>query len=173
MRHDVKHATSEAETLFVRAEQAEERGLLEDAASLWLRAANLEHSGAQVNLGNAFSWGKGVPQSNLKAAYWYKRAYRNGDESGALNFAVDKLKEGNTRAAICWLKKAIELGSGEAAVALAKVYLDRPNGKSKAIELLRLTRRMKRAEISEQAQEDAAALLSSIEGAQQAPQRKN
>jgi len=77
---------------------------------------------------------------------------------------VDKLKEGNIRSAVFWLKRAVEMHSGEAAVELAKIYLNRPKGKAKAIELLRLTQTMKRSEISEQAKEDAATLLSSIEG---------
>src|SRR5450631_1092324 len=161
MRQAMDQQTSEAEALFVKAEKAEEKGLLEDAANFLMSAANLDHSGAQVSLGNRFSWGKGVPKSESKAAYWYKRAHRNGDESGALNLALDRLKEGNIRSAIFWLKRAVEMRSGEAAVELAKVYLGRPKGKIKAIELLQLAQTMKLSEISEQGREDAATLLSS------------
>lgn len=159
MTQSAAQQASEAETLFVEAERAEEKGLLEDAANFLMKAANLEHAGAQLNLGNSFSWGRGVPQSDLKAAYWYKRAYRNGDESGAFNLALDKLEEGKIRSAIFWFKRAVEMRSGEAAVELAKVYLSRPRGKTRAIELLRLTQTMKLSEISEQAKEDAALLL--------------
>ncbi len=56
------------------------------------------------------------------------------------------------------------MNDGEAVLQLARIYLDRPRGKKKAIELLRKTQTMKcYAEISEQSQEDAAELLSSIE----------
>ena len=164
MKHDIDQRASEAEALFIKAYHAEEKGMLEDAAQFLLRAANLEHEGAQVNLGNCFSWGQDVPQSDLKAAYWYKRAYKNGRDTGAFNIALDKLKEGNTRAGVFWLKRAVEMNSGEAALELAKIYLSRAKGKAKAMELLQKTQTMAPSEISEQTKEDAAALLSSLVG---------
>jgi TPR repeat protein len=162
MRKDTEQHTSEAEKLFIRADQAEEQGRVEEAVELLLRAATLEHTGAQINLGNQYSQGRGVPKSDSKAAYWYKRAYKNGEESGALNLAIDKLKKGNSRSAIFWLKRAVEMHSGEAAVELARIYLRNRRSKTKAIELLNLAQKMKRSEISEQAKEDAGALLASI-----------
>jgi len=83
---------------------------------------------------------------------------------GAINLSVDLLNTGNIRGAIAWLKRAVDMNDGEAVLRLARIYLDKPRGKKKAIELLRKTQTMKRyAEISEQSQEDAAELLSSIE----------
>ena len=44
-------------------------------------------------------------QRNLeKAAYWYKKAYKSGDDCGALNLAIDRRKQGNIRSAVIWFK---------------------------------------------------------------------
>jgi TPR repeat protein len=150
------------ENLFLKAEKADERGDLRSANQLWLEAARLGHTGAQVIVGNHYSLGRGLPKSLQKAAYWYRRAYKAGDESGALNLAVDKLTAGNARAAIFWLRRAIELRSGEAALELARLYSGKRGGKSKALELLKMTQRMRASEISEQAKKDAAALLATL-----------
>jgi len=150
------------EALFLRAERADERGDLRSANQFLLEAARLGHTGAQVTIGNNYSSGHGLRKSLQKAAYWYRRAYQAGDESGALNLAVDKLKAGNARAAIFWLRRAIELHSGEAALELARLYAGRRGGKSKALELLKMTQRMRPSEISEQAKEDATALFAAL-----------
>lgn len=157
-----QHTYLEADDLFVNAERAEDRGDLKSANRFLLEAAKLGHTGAQVALGNSYSSGQGITKSLKKAAYWYRRAYAGGDESGALNLAIDKLKAGNRRAAIVWLKKAIELHSGEAALELAKLYADSHGRKAKALTLLEATQRMGPAEISEQAKEDAAELLAQL-----------
>lgn len=154
---------SEAESWFVKAERAEERHALGDAVKHLLQAAKLGHTGAQVNLGNWFSWGKGVPQSDTKAAYWYRRAFRAGDESGAFNLGIEYLNRGNKRSAIFWFKRAVNLRSGEAALELAKIYLRIPVRKPEAIRLLQLAQVMKQSEISEQAREDAGSLLSAAD----------
>jgi TPR repeat protein len=158
----LEHLHSDPEALFLEAENAEENGDMKAANQFLLEAAKLGHTGAQVSIANNYSSGRGIARSLDKAAYWYRRAYEAGDESGALNLAIDKLKAGNTRAAILWLKRAIELHSGEAALELAKLYAHRRGGKAKALELLKLTQRMRASEISEQAKEDAAKLLSSL-----------
>ena len=160
----MKHTGSQPDpaALFVEAERAEERGDLKSANKLLLAAAQLGHTSSQVSIGNSYSSGRGIGRSPQRAAYWYRRAYRAGDESGALNLAIDKLKAGQRRTAILWLKRAIELGSGEAALELAKVYAAMRGGEPKAIDLLRTTQRMRRLEISDQAREDAASLLSNL-----------
>ena len=153
---------AEAEALFVEAEKLQEQGALKKAHEALLQAAALGHTGAQVTLGNNFSSGVGVDGSDEKAAYWYKRAYREGDESGALNLAIDKLRDHNTRAAVFWFNRARLMGSGEATLELAKIFLTKKQGKVKAIRFLEMTQEMKPREISDDAKEEAARLLSSI-----------
>ncbi len=60
MKH-IMEDRSDADKLFVDAEHAEEREDFENAAAFLERAANLEHTGAQINLGNFYSWGRGYP----------------------------------------------------------------------------------------------------------------
>jgi hypothetical protein len=48
-------------------------------------------------------------QRNLeKAAYWYKKAYKSGDDCGALNLAIDRRKQGNIRSAVIWFKNLVD-----------------------------------------------------------------
>lgn len=157
-----KLTDSDPTALFVKAERAEERGDLKTANELLLAAAQLGHTGAQVLIGNNYASGRGIGRSSQKAAYWYRRAYWSGDESGALNLAIDKLKARHRRAAILWLKRAIKLHSGEAALELAKLYLGMRGGERKAIDLLKMTQRMRPSEISDQAKDDARNLLASL-----------
>lgn len=162
MRHNVQHDLAEAEALFYKADKYEEAGSQNEAFEYMLKAAELGHPSAQANLGNYYSWGKGVKKSDEKAAYWYKRASRQGNDTGAFNLAVDKLKAKNLRAAIFWFEKARSMGSGEAALELSKIYLLRRGGKPKAIDLLQHTQKMKRFEISDEAKEEALRLLSTL-----------
>ena len=160
MRHKVQHDIAEAEALFYKADKCEEQGLQNEAFEYMRKAAELGHSSAQANLGNYYSWGKGVKKSNEKAAYWYKRAYQQGNDTGAFNLAIDKLRAQNLRAAVFWFERARALGSGEAVLELSKIYLSRRGGKPRALNLLQLTQKMKRSEISDETKEEALKLLS-------------
>ncbi len=151
---------AEAEALFEKADKCEEDGLQAEAFEYMLKAAELGNSSAQASLGNYFSEGKGIKKSDKKAAYWYRRASRQGNDTGAFNLAVDKLKAKNLRAAIVWFERARNMGSGEAALELAKIYLGKRRGKAKAIHLWETTQQMKPYEISDDAKEEAALLLS-------------
>jgi TPR repeat protein len=157
--------------LFIQAYRHEDKGDCKGAFKCLLIAARLGHTGSQINLGNFYSWGKGVRKSAKDAAYWYTRAYKNGDSTGAFNIAIDKRNEGNTRAAVIWFKKALNMKYGEAAVELAKIHMLRRGGMETAVELLRSTRSMKRDEISDDAKQDAASLLSRLTGVHPRRQR--
>jgi TPR repeat protein len=152
------------ERLFEDAELKEERGDLAGAFKSHLTAAQRGNILSQLAVGNFYAKGTGVPRSFEDAAQWYRKAYHNGVSAAAINLSIELQDQGNIRGAVDWLKRAVDMNDGEAVLQLARIYLDRPRGKKKAIELLRKTQTMKRyAEISEQSQEDAAELLSSIE----------
>jgi TPR repeat protein len=148
-----------AERLFLEAEQYEEKGDLRTAFNRLLAAAQLEHAMSQVSLGNFYASGRGVRRNLEKAAYWYKKAYRNGYCDGALNLAIDRRNQGNVRSAVVWLKKAIAMNCGEAYVELAKIYSARKGGQKAAADLLRRALRMSRDDISDDAKEKAESLL--------------
>jgi TPR repeat protein len=150
------------EKLFVEAEQHEEKGDFKRAFQSFLAAARLGHTGCQVNLGNFYGSGKGTRKDMAAAAYWYQKAYRNGDRSGALNLAIDRRNEGRTRSAVIWFKKAIAMNDGDACIALAKIYKDRKGGQEAAVSLLKQVLPMNRADISEDGKEEAKSLLKEI-----------
>jgi TPR repeat protein len=155
-------ASQTADDLFNKADQFEEKGQLRRAFACLLRASQLGDSSSQVNLGNFYALGTGTRKDLEKAAYWYKRAYRSGDSTGAFNLAIDKRNAGNKRSAIIWFKKALDMRYGEAAAELAKIYMQRPGGKKLAIAVLKKTRGMNCSEISEAGREEVAELLSKL-----------
>ena len=160
----VQTDSENSERLFEDAELREEKGDLAGAFKSHLLAAQLGNVLSQLAVGNFYANGTGVPPSLEQAAQWYRKAYRNGVSAAAINLSVELQDRGKMRGAIAWLKRAVDMNDGEAVLQLARIYLDKPRSKKKAIELLRKTQTMKRyAEISEQSQEDAAELLSSIE----------
>jgi TPR repeat protein len=156
--------SASSDRLFEDAELREERGDLAGAFESHLAAAQLGNILSQLALGNFYANGTGVPKSFEDAAQWYRKAYRNGVSAAAINLSIELRDRGNIRGAIDWLKRAADMKDGEAVLQLARMYLVMPRGKKKAIDLLRKTQTLKRyAEISEQSQEDAAGLLSSLE----------
>ena len=151
-----------ADTLFVEAEKCEEIADFRGAFKRLSAAAQLGHHMSQLNLGNFYSEGTGTRRSLTKAAYWYKKAYKNGNPDGPLNLAIDRRNAGNIRSAVFWFKKAIAMNNGEACVELAKIYTLRSGGKKAAADLLRRALLMGRDDISDDAKEKAAALLKTI-----------
>lgn len=149
----------DTDQLFLKSERSEEAGDLKGAFKCLLAAARLGHVGAQINLGNFYASGKGVRRNLENAAYWYKRAYKNGNNDGALNLAIDRRNEGDIRSAVIWFKKAIAMNNGEACIALAKIYNARKGGQRAAAALLKRVLRMTRYEISDNAKEEAESLL--------------
>jgi len=162
MRSAKRGKTPDAESLFLEAEQYEERGDFRNAYKCLLAAAQLGHHMSQLNLGNFYASGTGIRKSLEKAAYWYKKAYRNGNNDGALNLAIDRRNQGNVRSAMIWFKKAIAMNCGEACIALAKIYKARRGGQKAAADLLRRALLMSRDHISDDAKEEAESLLKEI-----------
>lgn len=150
------------EKLFVEADRYEERGDFKRAFQCFLTAARLGHTGCQVNLGNYYAAGTGTRKNVETAAYWYKKAYKNGDCSGALNLGIDRRNEGRIRSAEIWFKKAVAMNDGDACIALAKLYKDRPDKREAAIDLLKRVLPMSRADISDDGKEEAKSLLKEI-----------
>jgi TPR repeat protein len=157
-----RKTTPNLEKLWLEAERYEEAGDFRRAFKCLLAAAQLGHSSCQTNLGNYYAAGKGVRRSLEKAAYWYKRAYRNGEPSAASNLAIDRRNEGNIRSAVTWFKKAIALKDGDACIPLAKIYRARKGGHKVAVALLRRALRMSRNDLSESGREEAESLLKEL-----------
>lgn len=147
---------------FLEAERFEEAGEFRKAFKCLLEGARLGHVGCQINLGNFYAQGTGVRRDLKRAAYWYKKAYRNGQDTGAFNLAIDRRNEGDMRSAVFWLKKAVAMNSGEAHVELAKIYETRKDRRS-AVGLLERAVRLDRDHISDVVKEEAESLLKQME----------
>jgi len=154
-----RNKISETDKLLREAELHEEEGNFRAAFECLLAGANLGDSSCQVNLGNFYATGNGVRKNLKKAAYWYKKAYKNGSSCGALNLAIDRRNEGDVRSATIWFKKAIAMNDGQACIQLAKMYKNRKGGQKTAMDLLRQAQRL---EISEASEEEAEALLKEL-----------
>jgi TPR repeat protein len=154
--------TTEAENLFVKAEQYEEKGSFKSAFNCLLAASQLGHVSSQVNLGNFYASGIGVRKNLDKAASCYKKAYKSGDNCGALNLAIDKKMQGDMRSGVIWFKKAIALNCGDACIELAKIYKTRKGGQKPAANLLKRALRLSRDDISDASREEAESLLEAM-----------
>jgi TPR repeat protein len=159
MRPTRTKRASDANRVFREAEQEEERGNYRAAFLLLLDAAQLDHHMSQLHLGNFYASGCGTRKDLKKAAFWYKRAHRNGNNDGALNLAIDRREQGNFRSAVTWFKKAIAMKNGDAYVELAKLYLSKKNGKERASDLLKQAIRLDRDQISDHVKDKARSLL--------------
>jgi TPR repeat protein len=154
--------TLDPEKLFIEADGYDGRGDFKCAFQCFLKAARLGHTGCQVNLGNYYAVGKGTTKNMATAAYWYKKAYKNGDRTGALNLGIDRRDEGRKRSAAIWLKKGVAMNDGDACIALAKLYKDQQGKREAAIALLKQVLQMGRADISEEGKQEAVSLLKEI-----------
>jgi TPR repeat protein len=150
------------EHFLVEAERFEETGNYKMAARALRRGAAEGNTNCQLNLGNYYTAGKGVRKSMQRAAYWYRKAYKSGDRSGAFNLALVKRDQGDFRWAEFWLKKAVAMRDGSAHVELAKIYISRDQNIKAAAALLRRTTRMSADDVSDEEKAEAEALLGTI-----------
>ncbi len=170
MTNTKRDTAQDTESLFNEADECEEMGDLRGAFKRFLIAAQLGHAMSQVSLGNFYASGKAVKRDLEEAAHWYKKAYKNGYRDGALNLAIDRRNQGNSRSAMVWFKKAIAMDSGDACIELAKIYGARKRGQKAAANLLKRALRMSKDDISEDTKEKAEFLLKAMpKGRRSAP----
>jgi len=160
MKSAKRDKMSASERLFNEAERHEEMGDFRGAFTRLLAAANLGHIGSQLNVGNFYASGTGVRKNIERAAHWYKKAYKNGCSTAALNLAIDRRNAGNFRSAVVWLTKAIAMHDGDGCVALARMYNARK--RNVAGNLLRRALGMSSDDISDGGKEEARSLLKQI-----------
>src|SRR5436190_16021559 len=87
-----------------------DRGNTRVAFKQFLSLATRGYSGSFLNLGYFFDRGIGVRANESKALYWYIRAYRAGNSSGANNIGTIYRDRGEYTRAIMWFSRAISLG---------------------------------------------------------------
>jgi TPR repeat protein len=122
-----------AESLWLRAEKCEEQGRMRVAFRLMLTAAKLGSISAQINVGNYYDEGSGVQRNVSKALYWFKRAYRRGNSTGAHNVGCVWRREGKLRRSLYWFRRSVELGDSESNLDIGKHFLECEKNPRKAI----------------------------------------
>ncbi len=152
----------DSENIFIEAGRYEEVGDFKSAYICLLAAAELGNTGAQINLGNYYWDGRGVGKDLSKAASWFKEAYKQGERVGAYNLGILLTKQGENKAAVTWLKRAISMNDGSACLELARLYIKEGMNTKVAIDLLSRTESMSPDDISEDEKEEAKSLLKKI-----------
>lgn len=126
------------EALFVRADQHSDRGEWRSAFRLFLAAAKAGDLGSQLNLGYCYDTGKGVRKNEIKALYWYRRAYRRGDSCAAANIGTIWRDRQKPERALYWFRRAVQMGDGGANLEIAKLFLAAGKNQREAIRHLEL-----------------------------------
>jgi len=96
------------------------------ALKQWMPLAEKDDAEAQRNIGIMFQQGLGVPQSDVEAANWYRRAAENGHARAQQNLGV-MYEEGagvlqDYNEAVKWYRKSAEGGNITAKINLGVMY---------------------------------------------------
>ncbi len=84
------------------------RGVEKDEAAafaLYTKSAQQGYAPAQLNLGTFYLKGRGVPQSDVEACFWYSLAFRGGDKLAPL--LVERAAKKLTREQTAALEKRV------------------------------------------------------------------
>ncbi|MFZ6679262.1 tetratricopeptide repeat protein [Undibacterium sp. Tian12W] len=128
----IKADENSSQSLFDQANDAWDRGENEKAFELLNLAANQGEIYAYNTIGYFLDEGVGVPQNKDMALLWYKKAAKNKDICAFMNIGVWYRNLGNVKRASYWFLKALHSGDGDAAIALAKICIDRGTKQSRA-----------------------------------------
>lgn len=155
-----KAKNAELAEIFSRADQEWQRGKVRSARKLFLLAAKKGDKASQLNVGYFYDQGIGVRRNRTAALHWYERAYRSGDASAANNIGTIWNENGNTKRALAWFRRAINLGNDESNIEVAKLYMQSKGNAKKAIPYLR--RVCESNSVSQTASETAKQLLKKL-----------
>ena len=112
------------ECLFLRADLQDDEGKFQSA----FRACFLVRQ-KQVTLvrksalGTTMTTGRGVRPNRALALYWYQLAYRRGDPIAAHNIGTIWRDEHNVKRVERWFQRAMELGSKDSSLDIAKLFM--------------------------------------------------
>lgn len=151
-----------AEQLLTRACAQWDRGELRSAFSLLVSASKLGDCAAQLDLGYFYDLGLGVKRNRERAMHWYRRAWRNGDPSGANNIGTIFRDEGQPRQALAWFLKAVAKGDPDANLEIAKLYIKEGWRNEKASRYLERVVKARPQTVTEHSREQAIMLLRKV-----------
>jgi TPR repeat protein len=149
---------------FKDAHAAWERGRLKTAFRLFAAQAKAGDSGARLNLGYFYDLGLGIRKNKAQALRWYRLAYRQGSGAAASNIATVYRDEGRPALALAWYKRAASLKDGDAAVEVAKHYLEGSGvRKHRGLAVAALKRAIASRHITEAGREKAKRILKRVQ----------
>jgi len=115
----------ELDDVFSTASRLWDEGKVRAALRLFLKAATRGDLSSQLNVGYMYDVGVGVRRNREQAMYWYKRAYRRGAASAAINIGTIYRNEADARRAEQWFLRALELRDDSGAFELGKLLVSR------------------------------------------------
>ena len=128
-----------ANLLYQSAEEHWRKRRLHAAFRLFLAAAKAGNGPALETVANFYDLGIGVKTNQNAALYWYRRAYQYGSNIAANNIGVIWRDRKKLSRALLWLRRAVDLGDGDANLQIAKIYLGNKLNQGKAIHYLKIT----------------------------------
>jgi TPR repeat protein len=141
-----------------------ERGKLRVAFRLFAAQAKAGDSGARLNLGYFYDVGLGTRKNKVKALRWYRLAYKQGSGAAASNIATVYRDEGRPALALAWYKRAATLKDDDAAVEVAKHYLEGSGvRKHRGSAVAALKRAMASCHITQAGREEARRIFKRIQ----------
>jgi TPR repeat protein len=151
---------STGDLLYMEADLLDGHGRYAEALPLLLQGAKAGDTSCQILLGNYLSDGrKGISIDRMRAAYWYKRAYKQGDSTAAFNLAIDYRRHGDIDEAYRWFELSVEAGNNEAHLALAKIWLHDRQNRREAVRHLKLMFQGDPRDVSELGRDEARTML--------------
>lgn len=121
-KYDDKLDAEDEYKLFCEADKAWENGDLRAAFELFLAMAMRGYQPSWLNVGYFFHSGLYVKRDLAKAEYWYHKAYRSGDSSGASNIAMLHKQGSRWGRMSWWLRKSLAMGNEEVRLEIGRVY---------------------------------------------------
>ena len=101
-------------------------GDYEKAFRLWKPLAEQGEAKAQNNLGSMYSFGRGVPEDDAKAVYWYRKAAEQGYAKAQFNlgsmYANGEGASKDYAKAVYWYRKAAKQGDTDGQLNLGLKY---------------------------------------------------
>jgi uncharacterized protein len=94
-----------------------------EAFEQFLYLAKQGNSSAMTRVAVMYGEGKGVEYDFEECVRWDMKAADAGSQAALLNLGISYRNTGDARAAKRWFEKSLQMGDGEAALELAKMYL--------------------------------------------------
>ena len=144
---------------FAKADRLYDEGKYKKAFDEFLLLAESGDTASMSRVAIMYYQGIGIPICLSKSIAWDEKAAALGDFCAMSNLGCTYRSMGDIRKAKVWFEKALELGDGDAALSLAKMYLV----SDKEIERVRSYLLQGLAlELSDDAREEAQAIFAEI-----------